>query len=513
MGSGKTVLLNHILRNPGGRRICVIENEIGAISIDHSLLRKDNADSSLPSSSISPSSSSVTNNHHPGKDNSAPVLVLKNGCMCCSATGSGDELSRTLERLLSLTENPPSSSLSTLPPSSSGTSHDSSTKEKQSLPFDYVIIETSGMVDPAPLVQTFYRSSLNEEAQFTLDGIITVVDCKHILYHLQPSSTGPLASLLTNTKEAEQQIAYADLLLLNKVDTVTDIEKKSAKDIIQSINPLTNIRECSYGKVPVEELLNRSAFQVNQAVQNLLTQRLNEQQQINSLSLRKSTSKNTTRSSSTTVLARHTTGIEALTLSPPFSSVSLSSSSSTVPVTKLLEWLKTTVHQDWKNLYRIKGILRVHDNDEEDSTDDTSMHASSSSYYFAVHGVHAELQGSRIDLPTTSQPILHYPPNHSQHDHRHHHHGTECSDDCLPSVSTDDEFSTALVFIGKNLDKERYRNEFNKLYGMCRENHPDDDSVNRINTSVDTASTSTKRTTSSKPSSRAKSRSKEKKKL
>jgi len=114
LGAGKTVLLNRILSNPQGKRICVIENEAGAVSIDHAL---------------------IAGTRTAAGTGAVSVTVLKNGCMCCTGGGSGDELERTLDKLLAALGN------------------DASTPA----PFDHVIVETSGLVDPAPLIQTFFR--------------------------------------------------------------------------------------------------------------------------------------------------------------------------------------------------------------------------------------------------------------------------------------------------------------------------------------------------------------------
>lgn len=110
LGSGKTVLLNQLLKAPRGHRICVIENEAGAVSIDHALLDTSSSQ--------------------------ADVFVLKNGCMCCSASGPGDELERTLDRIIQI---------------------EGETGSTPARPFDYLVIETSGMVDPAPILQCFFR--------------------------------------------------------------------------------------------------------------------------------------------------------------------------------------------------------------------------------------------------------------------------------------------------------------------------------------------------------------------
>jgi G3E family GTPase len=125
LGAGKTVLLNQLLSDPGNRRICIIENEAGAVSIDHTLLEAT------------------------AKQSDAEILVLKNGCMCCSASGPGDELERTLDRVVQLIKSQREALESSIPPSAN--------VAVMKTPFDYLIIETSGLVDPTPIIQTFFR--------------------------------------------------------------------------------------------------------------------------------------------------------------------------------------------------------------------------------------------------------------------------------------------------------------------------------------------------------------------
>lgn len=159
LGSGKTSLLNRILREPGGRRICVIENEAGAVSIDHALLQQPSA---------------------AGGARPDGVLVMKNGCMCCSASGEGDELERTLDRLLQLVAPIPAVAATTTTEAAAAaaaaatgsTSASTSTSTAAPPPpFTHVVVETSGLADPAPIVQAFFRSDVAQ--RFAIDAVIT----------------------------------------------------------------------------------------------------------------------------------------------------------------------------------------------------------------------------------------------------------------------------------------------------------------------------------------------------
>jgi G3E family GTPase len=319
LGAGKTVLLNRLLSNPGKRKICVIENELGAVSIDHSLL--------APASN----SNSASN---------GGVLVLKNGCVCCSASGSGDELVRTLDKLLSL---------------STSTVLDESNKESPETAFNYVVIETSGVVDPAPLVQAFFKSAL-ASARYRLDSVITVVDAKNIGRHLDTNG------FLSRAAEAGQQVAYADVVLINKVDIATLEERTSANTAVRKVNPTAKVFECSNCEVNVEMLLDSHSFDVSKAGA-MIDSQLEEEHGGDSFS-------------SKSVTARHS-GISSMTLD---------AHNLSIPLTELLDWLKTLVSTHSESLYRVKGLLHVSEGQNLLPT------------LFAVHGVHTDLQGARVEL-------------------------------------------------------------------------------------------------------------------
>ena len=167
LGSGKTTLVNRMLTsNEHGLRIAVIENELGAISIDHALIDGERQ-AHMPEG----------------------VLVLKNGCICCSGETPGSELERVLDKLL-----------------------DMGRLEGGSLPFDCVVIETTGMADPSPMLQILYRREM-AGSRFYLDALICVIDCKHVLRHLRPF--GPFG-FARRRAEVEKQLALADRIILNK---------------------------------------------------------------------------------------------------------------------------------------------------------------------------------------------------------------------------------------------------------------------------------------------------------
>jgi G3E family GTPase len=153
LGAGKTTLLNRILTENHGKRIAVIENEFGEIGIDHQLVIQSDEE----------------------------IFELNNGCICCRVRG---DLIRILAKLRQR-------------------------KDK----FDSVLIETTGMADPGPVAQTFFTDEEVKES-FALDGIVTVVDAKHVGLHFD------------DMREVREQIGFADVILLNKTDLVPPDELK-----------------------------------------------------------------------------------------------------------------------------------------------------------------------------------------------------------------------------------------------------------------------------------------------
>jgi len=185
LGAGKTTLLNHLLSQKHGYKCAIIINEFGAISIDNQLVT--------------------------GADEE--VLELNNGCLCCRVRG---DLIRSLGDLLR--------------------------KQKR---FDYVLIETTGLADPNPVVHTFKASELGERLR--LDGIITVVDARH------------LEKELNDAPEPQAQIAAADVVLINKSDLVQpkDLDRLEAR--IRKINALAQIHRTERGIIPPARIFNLKA--------------------------------------------------------------------------------------------------------------------------------------------------------------------------------------------------------------------------------------------------------------
>jgi G3E family GTPase len=191
LGSGKTTLLNHILTSQHGRRIAVIENEFGEVGIDNALVI--NADEE--------------------------VFEMNNGCICCTVRG---DLIRILNQLLRRRDR-----------------------------FDYILVETTGMADPGPVAQTFF---VDEEikTQFRLDGIVTLVDARHVVHHLDDSD------------ECKAQIAFADRILLNKIDLVGESELEVLESRIHAMNSVATIHRTRNAQIDVGLVLEIRAFDLDQ---------------------------------------------------------------------------------------------------------------------------------------------------------------------------------------------------------------------------------------------------------
>lgn len=186
LGSGKTTLLNHLLNGAHGKRIAIIENEFGEVSIDDALLDESNQ----------------------------TIFKMSNGCLCCTVNG---DLVRTLTEL---------------------------TVRRNE--FDYVIIETTGVANPAPVIQTFMVNEDITEA-FVLDAVVTTVDAKHFGVHLE-------------SKECKEQVAFADILILNKHDLITAAETENVIATLRGVNGLAVIHKAERSNVALDDILNRQAF-------------------------------------------------------------------------------------------------------------------------------------------------------------------------------------------------------------------------------------------------------------
>jgi G3E family GTPase len=190
LGAGKTTLLNRILSEPHGQKFAVIVNEFGEIGIDNDLVV--------------------------GADEE--VFEMNNGCICCTVRG---DLVRIIDGLM-----------------------------RRKGKFDAIIVETTGLADPAPVAQTFFVDE-NVGRKTKLDAVVTVADAKW------------LNERLKDAPEAKNQIAFADVILLNKTDLVKPQELAEVEARIRAINPYAKLHKTERCSIPVPEVLGRNAFDLD----------------------------------------------------------------------------------------------------------------------------------------------------------------------------------------------------------------------------------------------------------
>ena len=202
LGSGKTTLLNHILTSTEhNMKFAVIENEFGDVGIDENILVESSEES---------------------------IIEVMNGCICCTVRGDlTDLLKRMHERIKD---------------------------------FDGVLIETTGLADPAPVAQTFF---VDDEivSKYKLDGIITVADAKHITQHLDEEKPEGVEN------ESVEQIAFADRIMLNKIDLVSEKELEEVETKIKSINRFAPMYHTQNSIIDPANLINIGSFDLEKTLE------------------------------------------------------------------------------------------------------------------------------------------------------------------------------------------------------------------------------------------------------
>jgi len=194
LGAGKTTLLNRILSENHGKKFAVVINEFGELGVDNDLV----------------------------VDADEEVFEMNNGCICCTVRG---DLIRIIGGLM-----------------------------KRRNKFDGIIVETTGLADPAPVAQTFFADEDVKRAT-KLDAIVTVVDAKN------------LPARLKDSPEAEEQIAFADIVVLNKMDLVSPEEAEEVEKRIRAINPYAEIRRATKSDVPIDAVIGRDAFNLSRILE------------------------------------------------------------------------------------------------------------------------------------------------------------------------------------------------------------------------------------------------------
>ncbi|EPR34956.1 cobalamin synthesis protein P47K [Alkalidesulfovibrio alkalitolerans DSM 16529] len=189
LGAGKTTLLNRVLSENHGRRFAVIVNEFGEIGIDNDLV----------------------------VDADEEIFTMNNGCVCCTVRG---DLIRILSGLLKRRD------------------------------FDGILLETTGLADPSPIIQTFFMDDDVREAT-ALDSVVTVVDALHFPAQVERS------------REAVEQVVYADLVVLNKADLVDEKTLADMETRIRRLNPQVEVLRTTRCDLPLDKLLGRDSFDLN----------------------------------------------------------------------------------------------------------------------------------------------------------------------------------------------------------------------------------------------------------
>jgi G3E family GTPase len=268
LGSGKTTLLNHILSRRDTQRVAVIVNEFGDIGIDGQLVIGAEED----------------------------ILELNNGCICCTVR---TDLTRAVANLLA-----------------SGRT------------IDHILIETTGLADPAPVIQSFILDETLRSST-ELDAIVTVVDAEHIVEQL-------------HNEQAREQVAFADVILINKIDLVADRALDDLGSRLRSLNPLATIHRTRNCEVDLGRVLGVRAFDLRNALKldpQLLADSTHE----------------------------HDADITCVSIRD----------SGAIDATLFTRWLNELVQSRGKDLLRIKGIIDLENESRR----------------FVFHGVHMTLDG------------------------------------------------------------------------------------------------------------------------
>jgi G3E family GTPase len=272
LGSGKTTLLNRILSETHGRRYAVIVNEFGEVGIDNDLIV--NADEE--------------------------IFEMNNGCICCTVRG---DLIRILAGLM-----------------------------RRTRAFDGILLETTGLADPAPVAQTFFVDE-DVRRRTRLDAIVTVADAKHLLHEIE------------RAPEAQEQLAFADVVLLNKTDLVGAAELAGVETRIRRINPYAAIHRTERCDIALDKVLQKDAFNLDRVLE-FEPEFLNEDHD-----------------------HEHDATITSLSLT----------ADQPMRQERFLPWIQDVTQRFGADILRMKGIVALQDDDQR----------------FVVQGVHMLIEGCR----------------------------------------------------------------------------------------------------------------------
>ncbi len=266
LGSGKTTLLNHILSSTEHKmKFAVIENEFGDVGVDENILVESSEET---------------------------IIEVMNGCICCTVRG---DLTEALDKMYDRIQD-----------------------------FDGVLIETTGLADPAPVAQTFFVDDRVTE-RYKLDGIVTVVDAKHITQHLDEEKPEDVEN------EAVEQLAFADRIMLNKIDLVSEEEMSEVESRIKSINSFAPIYHTENSLIDPANLINIGSFDLERTLE-MDPEFLDTE-------------------------AEHEHDQRVTSTSAKFAGE--------LNVNKLEQWIGTLMREKSEDLFRYKGVLAVKGMDEK----------------------------------------------------------------------------------------------------------------------------------------------------
>ena len=267
LGAGKTTLLNYILTQPHGKKLAVIENEFGEVGIDDALLAKNTK-----------------------MQADEEIIEMMNGCICCTVRQDLIVILNKLGKRI----------------------------KAGALKLDGVVIETTGMADPAPVAQTFFVDD-DVKAFFRLDGIVTLVDAKHIEQHLDEEKPEGAEN------ESVEQVAFADRLILNKTDLVSEEDLVRIETRLKSINKFAPIVRSCQSKVGVDQVLDIKGFDLKRTLE-MDPEFLNTDGE-----------------------HAHDTAVSSLSMCSDID----------LDLELVQDWVGTLLQEKGKDLYRMKGVLAI----------------------------------------------------------------------------------------------------------------------------------------------------------
>ncbi|KAE9459237.1 hypothetical protein C3L33_08854, partial [Rhododendron williamsianum] len=291
-----TTLLNHILTAQHGKQIAVIENEFGEVDIDGALV----------------ASHSSSNEE---------IVMVNNGCLCCTVRGD------LVKMLLELVK-------------------------KKRDKFDHIVIETTGLAKPGPVIETFCTDELVSR-HVKLDGVVTLVDSKHAMQHLNEVKPRFVVN------EAVEQIAYADRIIVNKTDLVTEAELECLVKRIKHINGIAQIKLAKYGVVDMDFVLGVGGYDLERIDSEV-----------------KPDSSHCASHNHESGHDHHEGHHHDHKHDSSVSSVSIVSEG-TLDLDEVDDWLERIIEEKGDDLYRMKGVLSVNDSDTR----------------YVLQGVHSILDG------------------------------------------------------------------------------------------------------------------------